>query len=80
MQIEQIKELATLAKIPDTVDGESLRRFAELIIEECVQLHETMLAAIDDTKVFNDHDRSWQAIRKWQTEMMINQIKAHFLK
>lgn len=84
---ERIKELAeqcfAFSKIvnpgqPQLVSSESLEKFAELIVQECVEIALEQKKWVEDQVVFNPRDKEWNLARIQQSQRIVDKIKEHF--
>ena len=82
---ERIKELAEQASVSslwmsgtDQQGNPILEKFAELIVRECAEIALEQKKWVEDQKVHNPEDESWNKARIQQSQHIVDKIKLHF--
>ena len=83
---ERIKELAEQAEnyAYNAVVGGSecqeafIKKFAELIVQECAGIALEQKKWVEDMKVHNPHDEQWNKARIQQSQRIVDKIAEHF--
>jgi len=83
---QQIRELAEQAEkyADDNFKGEPTysdaydSKFAELIVQECVNVALEQKKWVEDMAVHNSNDEAWNRARIQQSKHIVNKIKEHF--
>ncbi len=57
---------------------EEMKKFAELIVRECMDIADGQKKYVEDMKVFNEHDATWNKARIQQSQQIVDKIKQHF--
>ena len=57
---------------------ESLDKFVELIVRECLDIADGQKKWVEDMEVFNEHDATWNKARIQQRQQILDKIKQHF--
>lgn len=93
MMNEQIRQLADQAGFVlwgdekwtpgDTVDWSSryddeLEKFAELIIQECMDVALAKKKWVEDQTAFDPRDQAWNQARIQQSQHIVDKIREHF--
>ncbi len=83
---ERAKQLALQAlKHPDNdndglivFDNDELKKFAELMVRECMNIADGQKKYVEDMEVFNEQDATWNKARIQQSQQIVDKIKQHF--
>ena len=78
---ERIRELALqadLMRYPSDGINIKIEKFAELIVKECVNVALEQKKWVEDQKVFNPLDESWNRARIQQSQRIVDKITQHF--
>ena len=83
---ERILELAEQAgykplpgfDFANSLEETYLKKFAELIVKECMDIADGQKKYVEDMKVFNEHDATWNKARIQQSQQIVDKIKQHF--
>ena len=84
---ERIKELAEQAenyaheqndKFGLSYKREYDKKFAELIVKECVGIALEQKKQVEDQEVFNPQDEQWNRARIQQSQKIVDKIEQHF--
>ena len=86
---ERVKKLAEQAGhryIPSSNSGSlrveyltpEIEKFAELIVRECAEIALEQKKWVEDQKVHNPEDESWNKARIQQSQHIVDKIKLHF--
>jgi hypothetical protein len=60
------------------VTTEDMEKFAELIIQECMDVALDKKKWVEDQVVFDPRDQAWNKARVQQSQHIIDKIKEHF--
>jgi hypothetical protein len=87
-RIRQLMEEAGIELPNNVVDGvngpgvvsekDKLAKFAELIARECAEIALEQKKWVEDQKVYNPEDKSWNKARIQQSQHIVDKIKLHF--
>ena len=77
---QRIRELHSQCKVcdKDTVLYFDYEKFAELIVRECAEIALEQKKWVEDQKVHNPEDESWNKARIQQSQHIVDKIKLHF--
>ena len=81
---EQIRELAEQCGFrsnPDLYDRNQsfdIPKFAELIVQECMNVALVQKKWVDNQAVFDPRDQAWNKARIQQSQHIVDKIKEHF--
>ena len=54
------------------------KKFAELIVQECMDIADEQKKWVEDMEVFNEQDATWNKARIQQSQQIVDKIKQHF--
>ena len=54
------------------------KKFAELIVGECMNIADEQKKYVEDMVVFNEQDAVWNRARIQQSQQIVDKIKQHF--
>ena len=60
------------------ISAEFTKKFAELIVRECTEIALEQKKWVEDQKVHNPEDESWNKARIQQSQHIVDKIKLHF--
>jgi hypothetical protein len=60
------------------VDVLDKRRFAELIVRECVEVALAQKQWVEEQDAFGERDRDWNRARIQQSQHIVDKVKEHF--
>ena len=63
-------------EIPE--DATWWKKFAELLIQECVGIALEQKKWVEDQEIFNPQDEQWNCARAQQSQRIVDKIKKHF--
>ena len=61
-----------------TMSPEELEKFSQLIVQECMDIADEQKKYVEDMKVFNEQDATWNKARIQQSQQIVDKIKQHF--
>jgi len=80
-RIEKLAEQCGFRSNPDLYDRNQsfdIPKFAELIVQECMNVALVQKKWVDNQAVFDPRDQAWNKARIQQSQHIVDKIKEHF--